>query len=113
LIKVARANLDMRFDVPCIGEDTIKAMAEYGGRCVVLEAGKVIIIDQSPIGRTPRSNPATYTKVFDDIRKVFAETKDAKVRGYSPGRFSFNLKGGRCETCQGGGLIKIEMKILH
>ena len=73
---------------------------------------KVIVIDQSPIGRTPRSNPATYTKVFDNIRRVLAETKDAKVRGYTPGRFSFNLKGGRCETCQGDGLIKIEMNFL-
>ncbi len=73
---------------------------------------KVIVIDQSPIGRTPRSNPATYTKVFDEIRKVFAETTDAKRRGYKPGRFSFNLKGGRCETCQGEGLIKIEMNFL-
>ncbi|HMA04539.1 MAG TPA: ATP-binding cassette domain-containing protein, partial [Methanomicrobiales archaeon] len=73
---------------------------------------KVIVIDQSPIGRTPRSNPATYTKVFDDIRRVFAETKEAKVRGYSPGRFSFNLRGGRCEACQGEGLIRIEMNFL-
>jgi excinuclease ABC subunit A len=73
---------------------------------------KVIVIDQSPIGRTPRSNPATYTKVFDEIRKVFAETKEAKVRGYKPGRFSFNVKGGRCEACQGEGLIKIEMNFL-
>ena len=73
---------------------------------------KVIVIDQSPIGRTPRSNPATYTKVFDDIRKVFAETKEAKVRGYKPGRFSFNVKGGRCEACSGDGLIKIEMNFL-
>jgi len=76
------------------------------------EIDKVIVIDQSPIGRTPRSNPATYTKVFDDIRKVFAGTKEAKVRGYKPGRFSFNLKGGRCEACQGDGLIKIEMNFL-
>jgi len=76
------------------------------------EIDKVIVIDQSPIGRTPRSNPATYTKVFDDIRKIFAETKEAKVRGYKPGRFSFNLKGGRCEACQGDGLIKIEMNFL-
>ena len=73
---------------------------------------KVIVIDQSPIGRTPRSNPATYTKVFDEIRKVFAGTKEAKVRGYKPGRFSFNVKGGRCEACQGDGLIKIEMNFL-
>ncbi|MDK2974376.1 MAG: excinuclease subunit [Methanofollis sp.] len=73
---------------------------------------RVIVIDQSPIGRTPRSNPATYTKVFDEIRKVFAETKEAKVRGYKPGRFSFNVKGGRCEACQGDGVIKIEMNFL-
>ncbi len=73
---------------------------------------KVIVIDQSPIGRTPRSNPATYTKVFDAIREAFAETKEAKVRGYKGGRFSFNLKGGRCEACQGDGLIKIEMNFL-
>ena len=73
---------------------------------------KVIVIDQSPIGRTPRSNPATYTKVFDEIRKVFAETKEAKLRGYKPGRFSFNVRGGRCEACQGDGLIRIEMNFL-
>lgn len=73
---------------------------------------KVICIDQSPIGRTPRSNPATYTGVFNDIRELFASTKDAKLRGYSQGRFSFNVKGGRCETCQGDGLLKIEMHFL-
>ena len=73
---------------------------------------KVIVIDQSPIGRTPRSNPATYTKVFDEIRKVFSDTKEAKMRGYKPGRFSFNVKGGRCEACCGDGLIKIEMNFL-
>jgi excinuclease ABC subunit A len=73
---------------------------------------KVIIIDQSPIGKTPRSNPATYTKVFDDIRNLFAETKEAKLRGYKPGRFSFNVKGGRCEKCSGDGTIKIEMNFL-
>jgi excinuclease ABC subunit A len=73
---------------------------------------KVIVIDQSPIGKTPRSNPATYTKVFDEIRTVFAETKEAKMRGFRPGRFSFNLKGGRCEACQGDGLIRIEMNFL-
>ncbi|MDD1674132.1 MAG: excinuclease ABC subunit UvrA, partial [Methanomicrobiales archaeon] len=73
---------------------------------------KVIVIDQSPIGRTPRSNPATYTKVFDEVRRVFAATKEAKLRGYAPARFSFNLKGGRCENCQGDGLIKIEMNFL-
>lgn len=73
---------------------------------------KVIQIDQSPIGKTPRSNPATYTKVFDEIRSVFAETKEAKLRGYKQGRFSFNVKGGRCEKCQGDGTIKIEMNFL-
>jgi excinuclease ABC subunit A len=76
------------------------------------EIDKVIVIDQSPIGRTPRSNPATYTKVFDEIRNVFAETKEAKSRGYKRGRFSFNVRGGRCEACQGDGLIKIEMNFL-
>jgi len=76
------------------------------------EIDKVIIIDQSPIGRTPRSNPATYTKVFDPIRQAFAETREAKIRGYKAGRFSFNLKGGRCEACQGDGLIRIEMNFL-
>lgn len=76
------------------------------------EVDKVIVIDQSPIGRTPRSNPATYTKVFDEIRTLYAETKEAKVRGYKSGRFSFNVKGGRCEACQGDGLIKIEMNFL-
>jgi excinuclease ABC subunit A len=73
---------------------------------------KVIVIDQSPIGKTPRSNPATYTKVFDEIRSVFAGTKEAKMRGFAPGRFSFNIKGGRCEACEGDGLIKIEMNFL-
>ncbi len=76
------------------------------------EIDKAIVIDQSPIGRTPRSNPATYTKVFDTIRQAFAETKEAKIRGYKSGRFSFNVKGGRCEACQGDGLIKIEMNFL-
>ena len=76
------------------------------------EIDKVIVIDQSPIGKTPRSNPATYTKVFDEIRTVFAGTKEAKMRGYKPGRFSFNIRGGRCEACEGDGLIRIEMNFL-
>ncbi len=73
---------------------------------------KIIDIDQSPIGRTPRSNPATYTSVFDDIRDLFAKTNEAKIRGYKKGRFSFNVKGGRCEACKGDGIIKIEMHFL-
>lgn len=73
---------------------------------------KIIDIDQSPIGRTPRSNPATYTDVFTHIRDLYAMTNEAKVRGYKPGRFSFNVKGGRCEACKGDGLLKIEMNFL-
>src|SRR5699024_3793444 len=73
---------------------------------------KIIDIDHTPIGRTPRSNPATYTGVFDDIRGLFAQTNQAKLRGYGKGRFSFNIKGGRCEECKGDGIIKIEMNFL-
>lgn len=86
------------------------------GRAVRVEGiehlDKLVQVDQSPIGRTPRSNPATYTGVFDKIRTLFAETQEAKVRGYKPGRFSFNVKGGRCEACQGDGTLKIEMNFL-
>lgn len=86
------------------------------GKCAGIEGleyvDKVIALDQSPIGRSPRSNPATYTGVFNDIRDLFASTQDAKLRGYSQGRFSFNVKGGRCEACTGDGLVKIEMHFL-
>ena len=86
------------------------------GKCRCVEGmehlDKVIDIDQSPIGRTPRSNPATYTGLFNDIRDLYASTNDAKIRGYGPGRFSFNVKGGRCEACAGDGLVKIEMHFL-
>ncbi|WP_029520148.1 excinuclease ABC subunit UvrA [Persephonella sp. IF05-L8] len=89
---------------------------EYVGKHKKIEGwehiDKVINVDQSPIGRTPRSNPATYTKVFDNIRALFAATPEAKIRGYTPGRFSFNVKGGRCEACKGDGVVKIEMHFL-
>jgi excinuclease ABC subunit A len=78
----------------------------------IKELDKAIVIDQSPIGRTPRSNPATYTGVFTPIRELFSQMPEAKLRGYSPGRFSFNVKGGRCENCSGDGVIKIEMHFL-
>ena len=90
--------------------------SEKGGKCKEIvgieNIDKIINIDQSPIGRTPRSNPATYTGVFTDIRELFAKTPDAKAHGYNSGRFSFNIKGGRCEACEGDGIIKIEMHFL-
>ncbi|HVQ18070.1 MAG TPA: excinuclease ABC subunit UvrA, partial [Actinomycetes bacterium] len=97
------------------------ARSLYGARAVpgrhtrvegLADVDKVVHVDQSPIGRTPRSNPATYTGVFDHVRKLFANSTEAKVRGYQPGRFSFNVKGGRCEACRGDGTIKIEMNFL-
>ncbi|MCS4534775.1 excinuclease ABC subunit UvrA [Corynebacterium sp. HS2168-gen11] len=96
--------------------NTLNKAQQVPGRAVRVEGtehlDKLVQVDQSPIGRTPRSNPATYTGVFDKIRSLFAETTEAKVRGYKPGRFSFNIKGGRCENCQGDGTIKIEMNFL-
>lgn len=86
--------------------------ARFADITIPEEIRRVSLIDQSPIGRTPRSNPATYTKAFDYIRQLFASTSESKVRGYGPGRFSFNVKGGRCETCQGDGQIKIEMQFM-
>lgn len=86
--------------------------APFDGIAGLDNVDKLVEIDQSPIGKTPRSNPATYTGVFDDVRKLYATTAEAKMRGYMPGRFSFNVKGGRCEHCQGAGLIKIEMHFL-
>ena len=73
---------------------------------------KIVAIDQKPIGRTPRSNPATYTGLFTHVRDIFAQLPESKIRGYKPGRFSFNVKGGRCESCEGDGIIKIEMNFL-
>ncbi|MFH1576431.1 MAG: excinuclease ABC subunit UvrA [Candidatus Margulisiibacteriota bacterium] len=91
---------------------SIEKAGEYGDLKGIENIDKVIIIDQTPIGRTPRSNPATYTGVFAHIRDLFAMTQEARVRGYKPGRFSFNVRGGRCESCRGDGLVKIEMHFL-
>jgi excinuclease ABC subunit A len=92
--------------------DSVKKPLEYKSVHGLEHIDKVIQIDQSPIGRTPRSNPATYTKVFDEIRSLFASLPEAQIRGYKPGRFSFNVAGGKCETCNGGGLKQIEMNFL-
>ncbi|MDA1061133.1 MAG: excinuclease ABC subunit UvrA [bacterium] len=101
--KMLRQELDLKND---------EAPAKNDGIIGANQIDKVINIDQNPIGRTPRSNPATYTKVFDDIRALFSQSEAAKIRGYQPGRFSFNVKGGRCEACQGDGQIKIEMQFM-
>jgi excinuclease ABC subunit A len=92
--------------------EQVDNVGRYGSLHIPSIVKNVIVIDQDPIGRTPRSNPATYTKLFDEIRRIFAATKEAKARGYSEGRFSFNVKGGRCETCQGDGVLRIEMNFL-
>jgi len=92
--------------------EQVDSIGKHKSITIPSSIANVIIIDQDPIGRTPRSNPATYTKIFDEIRKIFAATKDARARGYKEGRFSFNVKGGRCEECEGDGLIKIEMNFL-
>lgn len=91
---------------------SLKAPLSYGSIDGIDNIDKVVNVDQSPIGRTPRSNPATYTGVFTDIRQLFVELPEAKIRGYKPGRFSFNVKGGRCEACGGNGYRTIEMNFL-
>jgi len=92
--------------------ETKESTAGYGGICGAEYVSDVILVDQSPIGRTPRSNPATYTKAFDEIRRIFAETRDATSRGFGPGHFSFNLEAGRCPACQGNGTVTVEMQFL-
>jgi len=94
------------------GYKSIKTVGQYKSILIHGQVNRVVLVDQSPIGRTPRSNPATYTGVFDDIRKLYANTKEAKLRGYPPGYFSFNVRGGRCEACRGEGVIKVEMMFL-
>ena len=100
---------------PCLSKQyygsTIKPLSN-GGIDGILYLDKVIEINQSPIGKTPRSNPATYTGLFSDIRDLFSKVQESQIRGYKPGRFSFNVKGGRCETCQGMGVVKVEMHFL-
>jgi excinuclease ABC subunit A len=92
--------------------ESIDKLGKHDSIVIPPQVRNVIVINQEPIGKTPRSNPATYTKIFDDVRKLFAATKDAKARGYKAGRFSFNVKGGRCETCRGYGTLRIEMNFL-
>src|SRR5438105_1197471 len=92
--------------------NTLVRLRDLGNTLIVVEHDKAIDIDQSPIGRTPRSNPATYTGMFTYMRELFASLPEAKMRGYGPGRFSFNVRGGRCEACQGDGIIQIEMHFL-
>lgn len=93
-------------------EENVDRIGKYESIRIPEFVQNIIVIDQDPIGRTPRSNPATYTKLFDEVRQLFASTKEAKARGYNAGRFSFNVKGGRCETCQGDGVLRIEMNFL-
>ena len=110
-----KSSLISRILAPALLRDVQKADSSPGKHISVQgieHIDKAIVIDQSPIGRTPRSNPATYTKSFDIIRKIFSETSLSKERGYTPGHFSFNVKGGRCEACKGAGSIKLEMNFL-
>lgn len=95
-----------------LGRNSQEKAGEINAIEISQDVKQVKLIDQSPIGKTPRSNPATYTKIFDYIREIFANTQEAKIRGYKPGRFSFNVKGGRCESCRGDGQVKIEMQFL-
>ena len=103
LLRGVNRSLHGSRDVPGGAHDSIEGLDAID---------RVVAVDQSPIGRTPRSNPATYTGIFDGIRKLFTATREAKISAYQPGRFSFNVKGGRCESCQGQGVQKIEMHFL-